>query len=427
MLCLFCTRTPLRAVSPQEKAAVADSPDAEVKEFRLPALEAKLQTMQPGPERDYFAGLLANRSGHIDDSILLLNRALPNIRESQAKRAAIALEALADDYSKTFRYGDAARTYDDLLVHFGGQLDSGGIKDDSGVAHILEGVPAQTITWQGPVRLKAERNQIGSLVTELTVNGVQERWLLDTGANQCVVSRSFARQLGLKPLPGSAQTGSGITGVENPLQVAVLPTLQMGGAMLKNVVLLILEDANLKIGRGKHAYQINAILGYPVFQALRAITFLHKGEFEAGDAAQRSTTGTRMYMRRLTPVIECGVKGNELPFTFDTGASGTDLSVRYYEQFRGEAGSWKKRDRQSSGAGGTVMRKVYVQPKLVLTVGDKTATLKNVSIFPARMNSGIDELYGNLGQDLVAGFDSFTLDFSKMTFSLGSPLAARDR
>ena len=72
-------------------------------------------------------------------------------------------------------------------------------------------------------------------------------------------------------------------------------------------------------------------------------------------------------------------------------------------------------------------RKVYVQPRLVLTVGDKTATLKNVSIFSTRMNSGIDELYGNLGQDLVAGFESFTLDFSRMTFSLGPPLAARKR
>jgi hypothetical protein len=95
-----------------------------VKEFRLPALESRLQTMQPGSERDYFAGVLANRSGRIDDSILLLNRALPNLRESQAKRAAIALEALADDYNKSFRYADAARTYDDLLAHFAGQLDT---------------------------------------------------------------------------------------------------------------------------------------------------------------------------------------------------------------------------------------------------------------------------------------------------------------
>ncbi len=393
----------------------------------MSALEAKLQTMQPGPERDFFAGVLANRSGRIDDSILLLSRALPTIRESQPKRAALALETLADDYTKCFRYADAARTYDDLLAHFAGQLDRGGTKDDSDLAHLLQGVPAQTITLQGPVRLKTERNPIGSQATELTVNGVRGPWLLDTGANQSVVSRSFARQLGLKPLPGFAQTGSGITGIANPLQVAVLPTLQMGGATVKNVVVLMLEDANLKVGSGKHTYQINAILGYPVFQALGTITFLHSGEFEAGDATQRPATGTRVYMRRLTPVIECGVEDNELPFTFDTGASETDLSIRYYEQFRGKAGSWKKRESQSSGAGGTVKRKVYVQPKLVLTVGDKTATLKNVSIFSARMDSGIDELYGNLGQDLVAGFESFTLDFSRMTFSLGPPLAARKR
>ena len=58
-------------------------------------------------------------------------------------------------------------------------------------------------------------------------------------------------------------------------------------------------------------------------------------------------------------------------------------------------------------------------------MGDKTATLERVSIFPMKMGSGIDELYGNLGQDMVRRFESFTLDFSKMTFSLGVPLAAQ--
>jgi hypothetical protein len=130
--------------------------------------------MPPGPEHDYFAGLLANRSGQIDDSILLLNRALPDLRETQANRAATALEALADDYSKSFRYDDAARAYDDLLTHFAGQPEVAETKDDSRLTHLLEGVPAQIITWQGPVRLKTQRNAIGSLVTDLTVNGVQE-------------------------------------------------------------------------------------------------------------------------------------------------------------------------------------------------------------------------------------------------------------
>jgi len=43
-----------------------------------------------------------------------------------------------------------------------------------------------------------------------------------------------------------------------------------------------------------------------------------------------------------------------------------------------------------------------------------------VTIFSTRMNAGIDVLFGNIGQDLVAGFDSFTLDFVSMTFGLGA-------
>jgi predicted aspartyl protease len=149
-------------------------------------------------------------------------------------RAAVALEALADDFNKSFRYEDADHAYDDLLQHFGGQLsreELQGTKDDAGVAHLLRGAPTQTITWQGPTRLKTERDTIGSMVTELNVNGVQEKWLLDTGANLSVVSRSFAKRLGLKPLPGFGQTISGLTGIENPLQIALLPNLQMGGVL----------------------------------------------------------------------------------------------------------------------------------------------------------------------------------------------------
>ena len=130
-----------------------------------------------------------------------------------------------------------------------------------------------------------------------------------------------------------------------------------------------------------------------------------------------------MYMKLLTPVIECGVEDKELPFTFDTGASGSSLSFRYYQQFRAEAGSWKKGESRS-GAGGIVRRRIYLQPKLDLSVGARTATLENVSIFLEKLGSDLDELYGNLGQDMVARFESFTLDFSRMTFSLGPPLAA---
>jgi hypothetical protein len=46
-----------------------------------------------------------------------------------------------------------------------------------------------------------------------------------------------------------------------------------------------------------------------------------------------------------------------------------------------------------------------------------------VTVSPSLTGAPNDELYGNLGQDVVAKFDSFTLDFVKMTFSLGEPLS----
>jgi len=251
-------------------AKADDSPDAEVRDFALPKLEASLKTMPAGPERDYFTGVLANRAGRIEESIRLLESVLPEMRKTNPARAAVALEALANDYLKTFRYADAAQAYDDLLANFSGQLGKAKLQetqDDAGVAHVLSGAPVEMIRIHGQTRLKTERNPIGSLVTELEVNGVKERWLLDTGANSSVVSKSFAEKLGLKPLPGTAQTMSGLTGIENQMKIAILQELRMGGATIQNVVLLIIDDANLKIDLGKEAYQINGIVGYPALIA----------------------------------------------------------------------------------------------------------------------------------------------------------------
>ena len=131
-----------------------------------------------------------------------------------------------------------------------------------------------------------------------------------------------------------------------------------------------------------------------------------------------------MYMKLLMPVIEGRVEGTNLTFSFDTGASGTNLSVRYYDRFRSQSAKWQKGETKNSGAGGIVTQTTYFQPRLDLLIGNRTVTLDRVAIFPSKVGAEVDDLYGNLGQDVVEKFDSFTLDFSAMTFSLGDPLPA---
>jgi Aspartyl protease len=288
---------------------------------------------------------------------------------------------------------------------------------------ILREAPVQTITWDGAVGLKTQRNPLNSMNVDLTVNGVRGPWLLDTGANLSVVSQSFAERLGLKLLAGTAQTTAGLTGIENPLRVALLSTLQIGGATLHNVVVMVLNDANLNISLGKSTYQINGIIGYPVFQAFGTITFLRDGEFAAGDKKRATGAGAQMFMNGLTPIIECKVEGTDLPFSFDTGASDTDFLLRYYQRFHSESGSWKKAKNKTAGAGGIVKQKIHIQPQVKLGIGDKTVILKKVAVATSATGSNNAEVYGNLGQDFVANFESFTLDFSTMTFTLGAPLS----
>jgi predicted aspartyl protease len=404
-------------------AATATMADSDLRDYQLRALETRIQRMPDGPERDYFSGMLAARSGRFGDAIAQINRALPHLRESAPERAAMALEAIATAYRANNQYGDAVRAYAELSDRFANQLDHFPA-DDAALARILNGTPPQTLSWQGPVKLKTSMNPIGSRVAELVVNGVRGLWILDTGANQSVVSRTFAERLGVTPLPGVASVGSGLTGRQSSLRVAVLPTLHVGGATLTNVVLLILDDQNLRVGSGPDAYQVNAVLGYPILEALGVVTFT-RDEFLAGEAAELGGQGVRMYMRGLTPAIECEVEGRPLLFTFDTGASSTDLSVRYYELFHAQADSWKTQIVESAGAGGSSKHDVYIQPRLVMKTGTSTVTLEDVSIAPTRMNAGLDILFGNLGQDFVDSFESVSLNFSTRTFSFGVPRKIR--
>jgi len=383
--------------------------------FQLRELDAALQQIPAGVDRDYVAGILAVRSGRPETAISLLARALPGLRDAQPQRAVQALKALADANMLLYRYPQAADAFNDLEQHFAGQPDSD-VTSDAALARILVNAPPQTIAWDGPVQLEARQNPIRSRVAKLDAHGIREEWLLDTGANQSVVSRSFAARLGLTPLSGTALVGSGVTGLKSPLRAAILPELRVGGATLRNVVVMILDDENLRIGPASGGYQLHAILGFPALKALGSISFTRSGAFLASPATN-TVSGVPIFMRGLTPAIECDVEGEPLLFTFDTGASSTDLSVRYYEKFRGQNRLWRTREVESGGGGGSIKRTMFIQPAVTLKVAGSVVTLPDVSIFSTRMNAGIDVLFGNLGQDFVEGFERVTLDFVHMRFS----------
>src|SRR5947207_5434210 len=122
-VCVACS-TPAPPGAETGSAATATMADTDLRDYQLRALETRIQRMPAGPERDYFSGMLAARSGRFGDAIALINRALPHLRESAPKRAALALEAIATAYRANDQYGDAARAYAELSDRFANQLNN---------------------------------------------------------------------------------------------------------------------------------------------------------------------------------------------------------------------------------------------------------------------------------------------------------------
>ena len=425
--CVLAQEQPSKAtVSPSaHPPRQAADRDKYVRDFQFSDLAASLTEMKPSPERDYFAGVLANREGHVDESVSLLEKVVPRIRSPYPTRAAVALHALADDYVKAFAYDKAIGAYEDLLRNFAAELDEAerqSTKDDYGTVRLLQGAPAQTLSLDGPVDLPIHRNPVlGTLDADLTVNGVAAPWILDTGANFSTVSASFARRLGLRLSKGEAQT-QGVTGAENKLHIALLPELKLAGATVRNVVLLVLEDSSLQVPSGeKSRYQIQAVLGYPVLQALQRVTFTSDGHFLAGPGSPAASHGAHLLMNQLTPLLECTIQGRKVLFSFDSGANRTAFSVRYESEFPAQFRGQHKRPYTWGGAGGVSSLDVYYLPQAELGIGDTAANLHDVPVLPPLGTDG-DKVFGNLGRDLTDLYRSFTIDFVNMRFSLGAKL-----
>jgi len=157
---------PSTSVGPSVKlpqASTSPNLDVYVKNYDYTQLAKAVDAMPPSLDRDYFGGVLANRAGHVPESIAPLTKVLPHVESSRPERAAVALHSLADDYIKTYRYNDAVHAYDELLRKFALQLNEverRGAKDDYHTVFLFRNTPPQTVSFDGRIELALHRNPV---------------------------------------------------------------------------------------------------------------------------------------------------------------------------------------------------------------------------------------------------------------------------
>jgi len=419
--------TPLIASLASERVPIGapistEQMDTLLKQKKYPELLAALDNPATRKNNDYefFAGIAANRTNHLNRSIRMLRQAIPMLQKQNARdREQIALETLADGYARLGRYAEAADMYAALETHFGNQMGSrekAGMEDEARQWGLLRHVPPQSVSVAAAFTVPAKPNPLGVFEVPVEVGGETRYWVVDTGANISAMSKNEARRLGLHPLEGATQV-KGVTGNLVPIQVAVVPELRLGKARLRNVVFVLLDDHDLLVSQ-LH-YQINGIIGYPVLAALGRITFNRKGTFEVDVSSKiRLRRDHNLFVEKQTPLAAARIDGATCLFTLDTGTYRTILTARYYREHSADFAANKENGKSMTGIGGTRSFRAYAVASLPLKLAGESTTLHDVPVLTNRVGKTFDDFCGTLGLDVVQQFSAFTLDFHNMQLDL---------
>jgi predicted aspartyl protease len=384
-------------------------------------LEQAVTTEAPETEPQtlaYFQGVMANRTNHVQKSSVLLERLLPVLLASNPARAELALCALADDYAKSFRYEDAARTYTQAsrLAENQNKVSACDARREASRWALLSGAPMQSLQSSQAFTVQGKRDGIGLFQVQVEAGNYTGFWIVDSGANLSVISRSVANKMGLQ-LSTSQETAQGTAGRTVAIHTAVIPEMRLGKAVLRNVAVLVADDSDLSFP--KLAYQIEGSLGIPVLAALGRITFYPDGRVAFSQDAK--PTGKRvnshaLFLEKFTPVITADFGHGNQPFTLDTAAMGTVLSRQFYEEDKASLNPADQVILELVGAGGSIVSPAYMLHGVVAKLGGECTTIEDVQVLTEP--TGLpDEFYGNVGQNSLNTFTSFTLDFNAMQFS----------
>jgi hypothetical protein len=189
--------------------------------------------------------------------------------------------------------------------------------------------------------------------------------------------------------------------------------MRIGNATVHNAVFLVFEDKDLFIQQAN--YQINAIVGFPVIEALKEISISRSGEvFIPARAGKRAEQN--MGLDGLTPLIAGAYKGRRLIFTFDTGARTSSLYPPFFKGYEEEIkATGTSQPERITGAGGSKDVPAYRVNDLAMTFSGREARLASVKILTEETLDNSRYFYGNLGQDLIRQFEKMTLNFVSMS------------
>lgn len=380
----------------------------------------------PPQQAQLYRGILANRENDVKKSIALLEPLLSTVAAGgNAAHEKLLREALAQDYLRDGDYAKAAAAYAALESRLGKHLsadEQADIEMPLKMAPLAAANPAMSVDACDPFEMQVSRNPLGLTDIPVFVDATPHSWMLDPTAPFNMISRSAAREVGLK-LSEQAVTIRTLTGRPIQVHATVIPRFTIAGRLtLHNVTAFVFDDADYFYPRT--GYQVEGVLGYPALQALGSITVTANSTIEVepakepkGDGAPSVTTGAHFFLDGDQIIVALGQVGNERMFAVDAAGQQSYFTSRYYDEHAAEFTGQKLAPFAVPGSDRLPPQPAYMAETIPLNVGGTAIQAHFIQVLTQPLgNAALDDVYGVLGVDVLDQLRSYTFDYRTMRF-----------
>jgi hypothetical protein len=384
----------------------------------------------PASDAQLYRGLLANRSNDWTASLKLLEPLADEAAKAGDKpREKLIRKAVAEDYLRLGDYAKAAKAYQTLDERLNSEMTADE-RDEIELPLKLLPLAAQnpptTVEPCDPFRLVVSRNPLGLWDVGVFVDARPHTWMLDPTAPFNLISRSIAREVGLK-VSDDAATVRSLTGRPIPVHMAVVPRFTIGGRLtLRNMTVFVFEDADYTYARAK--YKVQGVLGFPAVQAIGSLTIFNgDSAIEVRPAAQiappdkfdKLTDGAPLYFDGDRVLVGLGKADQERIYSIDAAGQQTYLSSRYFSEHTDEFAGQKEELFSIPTNPDLPPQPAYTAETVSLEVGAVTVPVHFVQVLTAPLGlAAIDDVYGVLGLDALDQLQSYTFDYRTMRFGV---------
>ncbi len=319
------------------------------------------------------------------DEHRMVATAMQSLFENRLESAVADLAAFAEQTPYTERYEIVRDLLSSLLVATSDWDTISALASDTTASHYVgpsalglaesfgDGPEPSVSFSRKQISMPLKSLRTGQPAIDVTIEGKEFRFLLDTGAGVHVIASDIAEKLGVSAGGEGVSAGTS-TSQETQLGPAILPKLEIGDIIFENTPVAIINHRNLEFGFGPiKLVDIDGIIGWPFFAEF-AVEFDYEKDVVTIARPEAKCVESDFFWYGY-PVVRAETSdGIPLLFGLDTGAQGMSLYMHMVDRLN--IPTTDKKETTVVGAGGAEKVSENQVEDMTIVLGGKELALE---------------------------------------------------